>query len=293
QHARVFAMPPGHKVDTGVTEAQYPAKCATCHGMLDDQPFVSITKMDTLAAEPMDFATAAAQAPIVDLTAPSVAKQTLTYLHQLRPLLDTHCVSCHSGESPPGELSLQDTYSATGNYPAGRWVQDTVAGLVSLVPENDRVPSYNFSVPYSWLMHDDNVAYKNHPTYAPLLAAHAPTGDLAPWDPGYQSLMLNQSAGRYYYLGGDGYQSHYGRADRLGGNSKDAWLIEILTGKDIEPARDFTGPDHTGYLSEAELRLLQAVMDVGFPYMSRCDDKTISSGPHAGQPWGDPQATQP
>ena len=293
QHARVFAMPPGHVVDTGVTAAQYPAKCAPCHGASGGQEYVGLSELDQLAAEPMDFATAAAQAPVVDLTAASVTQQTLTYLHQLRPLFDTHCISCHSGESPAGELSLQADYSATGNYPAGSWVQDTVTGLVDLVPDAARVPSYNFSAPYSWLFNNDNVAYKEHAAYAPLIAAHAPTADLAPWDPGYQNLRLNQSAGRFYYLGGDGYQSHYGRADRLGGNSKDAWLIEILTGKDIEPDRDFTGPDHTGYFTEAEIRLLQAIMDVGFPYMSRCDDKTIPSGPHAGQPWGDPQASLP
>jgi hypothetical protein len=229
--------------------------------------------MDQFAAQPMDFETDAARAPVVDLTAPSVTKQTLTYLHQLRPLLDTHCVRCHSGEAPAGELSLQAEYSATGDYPAGRWVQDTVEGIVDGVPENARVPSYNFSAPYSWVLDERDLAYRQHPIYAPLIAVHTPTADLAPRDPGYQSLRLNQAGGRYYYLGGDGQNSHHGRADHFGRNSKDAWLIEILTGQDIEPARDFMGPDHTGYLSEVEIRLVHAILDVGFPYMARCDDK--------------------
>ena len=125
-----------------------------------------------------------------------------------------------------------------------------------------------------------------------LVADHTPIGELAPWDPAYQNLMLNLSGARYYFLGGDGYASHYGRADRLGGNSQDAWLIEVLTGRDIEPARDFTGADHTGYLDDAQVRLLAAVMDVGFPYMSRCDDKVIPSGPNAGEPWGDPEVSE-
>jgi hypothetical protein len=152
------------------------------------------------------------------------------------------------------------------------------------------VPAYNFSVPWSFLLHNDNVAYREADAYASLVESHEPIGELAPWDPAYQNLMVNLSGARYLYLGGDGYASHYGRADRLGGNSQDAWLLEILTGRDIEPARDFTGPDHTGYLDEAEVRLLTGIMDVGFPYMTRCDDKTIPSGPNAGQPWGDPQA---
>jgi hypothetical protein len=67
-------------------------------------------------------------------------------------------------------------------------------------------------------------------------------------------------------------------------------LVEVLTGRDIDPDRDFVGPDHTMYLDEAQIRLLAGVMDVGFPFMSRCDDTVIGSGPNAGEPWGDPEA---
>ena len=159
-----------------------------------------------------------------------------------------------------------------------------------VVPESARVPAYNFSVPYSFLFHNDNSVYPEDETYTALVESHTPIVELAPWDPGYQNLFLNISGGRYRYLGGDGYSSHYGRADHLGGNSQDAWLLEILTGQDIDPDRDFTGPDHTGYLDEAEIRLLAGILDVGFPFMTRCDDKTIPTGPLAGLPWGDPEA---
>ena len=76
----------------------------------------------------------------------------------------------------------------------------------------------------------------------------------------------------------------------MGGNAQNAWLIEILTGRDLDPERDFEGPDHTGYLDESEVRVLMGLMDLGFPFMARCDDRTIPSGPNAGAPWGDPDA---
>ena len=102
-------------------------------------------------------------------------------------------------------------------------------------------------------------------------------------------MVFDQS--RYRYLGGDGYASHYGRADVIGGNSQNAWLIEILTGEDLDPVHTFEGLDHTQFLSESEIRTLRAVMDLGFPYTARCDDRTIISGPNAGLPWGDPVVT--
>jgi hypothetical protein len=241
----------------------------------------------------MDFNTDAAAQDPVDLVAAGVERQPMTFLHQVRPLLDAHCVSCHSGSSPDGELSLEGEYSAVGNYPPAFWVGELAfenGDLDAEVPESARVPAYNFSVPYSFLFHNDNSVYPEDAAYASLVESHAPVGELAPWDPGYQNLFVNNSGGTYRYLGGDGYASHYGRADELGGNSQNAWLLEILTGQDMDPEQTYTGADHTGFLSEAEVRLLSGIMDVGFPFMSRCDDKIIPSGPHAGQPWGDPEA---
>jgi hypothetical protein len=291
QHSRVFALPPGHTVETGVRAEHYATHCSACHGVIDHGEYRGLQATAEVPAVAMDFETAAAAAAPVDLV--GAERRPMTFLHQIRPLLDTHCVSCHSGSNPAGELSLEAEYSTVGNSPAASWVDelDFAGGdFEAEVPESARVPAYNFSVPWSFLLHNDNVAYREADAYASLVESHEPIGELAPWDPAYQNLMVNLSGARYLYLGGDGYASHYGRADRLGGNSQDAWLLEILTGRDIEPARDFTGPDHTGYLDEAEVRLLTGIMDVGFPYMTRCDDKTIPSGPNAGQPWGDPQA---
>ena len=291
QHARVFAMPPGHRVNTSVRSAHYQSQCASCHGVVDGGEFVGLQQIDALPAVPMDFATDAAAAEIVDLTAPTVVRQTMTFSDQIRPLLDARCVECHDGANPAGELSLAAEYSATANYPAGARIDLLSEELLAFVPEESRVPGYDFSVPYSWLFRNGSREYREHEDFAPLVAAHAPVAELAPWDPAYQNLMVFGPE-VYRYLGGDGYASHYGRADVVGGNSQNAWLIEILTGEDVDPNLAFEGPDHTGYLSDAEIRMLRAVMDLGFPYTARCDDRVIPSGPNAGLPWGDPVVTE-
>jgi hypothetical protein len=41
-------------------------------------------------------------------------------------------------------------------------------------------------------------------------------------------------------------------------------------------------------LTDLELRELMAVIDAGWVYMARCDDRTVPSGPNAGEPWGQP-----
>ena len=291
QHSRVFALPPGHTVDTGVRPQHYSAQCAACHGVIDGGAYIGLLGTADVPAVSMDFDTDAAAVNAVDLTAAEVERQRMTFLHALRPLLDQRCLGCHAGASPAGNLSLVAAYDPVANYPADAWLGDLdFAGgdLDAAVPEAARVPGYNFSVPYSFLFHNDNISYQEDPTYTALIASHEALGELAPWDSGYQNLYVNLSGGRYLYLGGDGYASHYGRGDRLGGNSKDAWLLEILTGRDLDPDRDFVGSDHTSYLTEGEIRLLAGVMDVGFPYMTRCDDKVIPSGPNAGADWGDP-----
>ena len=290
QHSRVFAMPPGHVVNTSVRREQYQSQCSSCHGVVDDVPFVGLQHMDQLAAEAIDFNTDAAHSELVDLTTPEMTRQTMTFIDQIRPLLDEHCVDCHSGSTPAGELTLVAQYSSTANYPAGSRTSLLSEALLAFVPEEARVPGYDFSVPYSWYMRDGNPEYREHEAYASLVATHAPLAELAPWDPAYQNLMIFEQAG-YRYLGGDGYASHYGRADVIGGNAQNAWLIEILTGEDLDPNQQFDGPDHTQILDETELRMIRAVMDLGFPYTSRCDDRIIPSGPNEGLPWGDPIAT--
>jgi hypothetical protein len=78
---------------------------------------------------------------------------------------------------------------------------------------------------------------------------------------------------------------------RGGRFSDTSYLLEVLTGSDLDSRRDYAGPDHTGYLDEEELRLIRALIDNGFPFMTRCDDLTVASGPNAGLPWGDPVET--
>ena len=291
QHSRVFAMPPGHEVNTGVRRDQYQSQCSSCHGAIDDQEFVGLQETERLPAEAMNFDTNAASADIVDLTTAPVRRETMTFAEQIRPILDAHCVQCHTGPEPGGELSLAAEYSSTANYPAGSRTHLLSQQFLDFVPEAFRIPGYDFSMPYSWYMRDGNREYREHEAYAHLVAAHAPLAELAPWDPAYQNLMVFEREG-YRYLGGDGYASHYGRADVIGGNSQNAWLIEILTGDDIDPHHIFEGLNHTNFLDESDIRVLRAVMDLGFPYTARCDDRIIPSGPNAGLPWGDPTVTE-
>lgn len=294
QHERVFALPPGTSVDTSVKRAQYKGQCASCHGVVDGTPFVPLTKLDTVPRTDLDYATAASVTAGVDLTASSVTKQPLTFLQAIRPILDAKCVGCHSGSTPGGELSLAAKYSPNGNYPAGKWASTT--GLadpayLAAVPSGLRVPSYEYSTAFAWTLREDETEYKTSSAWSDKIASWQPLADIAPWDPAYQNLFASDGSTRWVYLGGY-YTPNFGRSDRFGGISSDAFLLEVLTGNDLDPMRSFSGsPSHVGMMSDDEVRLLMAVMDVGFPFSARCSDRTIPSGPNAGQPWGAPTST--
>lgn len=292
QHSRLFAMPPGHRVDTSVRRTQYFTQCASCHGTIVSGESVTGARDTASLPAIMDFNTLAKALPPVDLTASGVTHRALTYRAALRPLLDSKCVSCHQGESPAGELSLQEAYSPVGNYPAGSWAQspDTFSGYLSFmdsVPAAARVPSYNFSVAYSFFLNDDYQNYKDQ--WATEVAMHLPLAELAPWDAGYQNLFRRGGNG-FRYLNSVSNATAFGRVTSTGGNASRAWLLEILTGQDHDPNQVYSGTqDHVGMLTQAEIRLVRAVLDVGMPYAARCDEKMIPSGLHAGKPWG--QAT--
>lgn len=289
QRSRLLTLPPGHSIETSVKREQYQSQCSSCHHKIDySNTFVPLSQHNQLPFVPMDFVTMAANSPPIDLTDSKVGHEDMTYLKKIRPLLDAKCVSCHSGNTPNGELSLESFYSTIANFPAGRWaVEPNLANTEysASIPEDKRVAGYNYSMSYSWVLKNDESAYKNHPTYAGLIQNFLPLGALTPWDPGYQNLFAKDGLGLVYLSN----FTHplFGRSDRPGGNSSDSWLLEILSGRDISP-RAFNGPDHTKYLSANEQRDIMAVIDVGFPYMARCTDRTVPSGPNTGKPWGDP-----
>ncbi|MDA8019123.1 MAG: hypothetical protein MPN21_16920 [Thermoanaerobaculia bacterium] len=214
----------------------------------------------------------------------------MTFLHALRPILDTRCVQCHSGASPAGELTLESSYSQTANYPAGRWAQPahTVSAYLDYVPEPERVPGYNWSVARSYML--DSAAQID--AFIPPDDPYIPQGDLAPWDPGYQALAITDptDGSRFLYLTDTEFGAHLGRGGRFSDSSS---LLEVLTGVDLSKRHDLSGTpeeraEHASYLSEEEIRLLMAVIDYGMPFMATCADKIIPSGPNAGQPWGQP-----
>ena len=156
------------------------------------------------------------------------------------------------------------------------------------MPPEDRIPGYDWSVSYDWLMQRADAEYQEAPEYASLRAAHAPIADLAPWDPGYQALHAKGDNGWAVFLAHDVEPGHMGRSDSRTGNASSSFLIEVLTGEDLVDEMVHTGLDHTGLLTAEELALFKAVIDIGFPYMSRCDDRVVPSGPNQGEFWGDP-----
>lgn len=245
----------------------------------------------------MDFDTVAMGREAVDLTAPEIDKRTLAYLHALRPLLERElgdgdsCIGCHSGASPTGELSLATAYSPVANAPAGRWnhsdhTQSEYLSYLDTLPPGEVVRGYDWTLTPDCVFRENNT-YRD--TYVDESALSTPLGPRAPWEPGYQNLMMPSAGeGAFRYLTSYPYQSHLGRGGRF---SNTSYLLEVLTGEDLDARKDYAGVDHTGFLSEAELRTVMSVIDMGFPYMARCDDRTVPSGPNAGQPWGDPSET--
>lgn len=43
-----------------------------------------------------------------------------------------------------------------------------------------------------------------------------------------------------------------------------SFLLEVLSGRDLDPRRDFDGPDDTGFVNDAELSQLVALSTMGF-----------------------------
>ncbi|HVT35079.1 MAG TPA: hypothetical protein VHE37_05830, partial [Nevskiaceae bacterium] len=229
----------------------------------------------------------------------------------------------------------QEHYSDNGNYPAGFFASiaagtcNTYMGCgnyTNWVPAGAQVASYNSSPSYSWALYkDDSSYYQNY--YATQIQANTPLGDVSPWDLGYQNLMLASSVSSSqlpntangsnldpnaaeYMLLSQGSDSNFGRGEvglHAGALSSKSYLIELLTGQDLDTSRTHTGAtNHVGMLTDDELRVLKGVIDIGFPYMSRCDGQSyeaqqspatvpsglVRSGPYQGHPWGDPQVRQ-
>jgi hypothetical protein len=291
QQDRLFTVPRGHVIDTSVKRVYYNSQCQSCHGSIDSSPYKPLDQVGTLPAV-MDFDTAAKAAGPVDLMDPSVQHAKLTFMHALRPVLNAKCVSCHSGATPDGELTLEATYSQTANYPAGKWATPpyTIQSYLDHVPLADRVPGYNWSVARDYMLQRDLQRDAFIPAGTPFL----PQGDLAPWDPAYQMLFLSDPASsqRFYFLSDTTYGKHVGRGGRY---SDTSYLLEVLTGRDLSLHTYAGATDHTGILTEAEVRLIMALIDNGMPYMTTCSDKMIpagpNAGPNAGKPWGEPNET--
>ncbi|MBK8188716.1 MAG: hypothetical protein IPK77_16500 [Cellvibrio sp.] len=284
QHERVFSLPGGRKINTSVKQDQYYSQCASCHGVIDGSSVQAAREIANLPAV-MDFNTQAASMASVDLTGTAVSRRTLTYLHSMRPIIDSKCMGCHQGENPDGNLNLESEYSTTANYPPAALESVVTPAYQTFMANQTKIRSHKFSVNYSWLFDKDNADYKSF--YANEISNGKTLGELAPWDSAYQNLFRPSSVG-FYFLNSGTYNVQYGRARSAPSNSSRSYLMEVLTGENLDAGQNYAGTfNHVGLLTEDEVKTWMAVMDVGLPYMARCDEKTIPSGVHAGKPWGD------
>lgn len=287
QHPRVFALPPGRRIDTSVKREQYFQQCAECHGMISGTGTMEAARDVANLSALMDFETLAVSQEPADVLHPSVERRVLSFLAQVRPTLDKKCVSCHSADEAEGGLSLQAEYSSTANFPPEGFERYADQDYVAFMKGRKIVRGHDYSVSYAWLFEKDHSEYQR--AYREEMDSDQPLGALAPWDSGYQNLFRSDD-GRWYYLNSVSLATSFGRGLASPAASARSFLIEVLTGQDIDPNADYEGSyDHTGLLTEDELRTWMAVLDVGMPFMARCDDKIIPEGPHAGEPWGDPQ----
>ncbi|MGB0132699.1 hypothetical protein, partial [Dokdonella sp.] len=260
--------------------SQYNAQCSSCHGTYNAS-YVGVGSFDQLAAT-MDFETDADTA--VDISTPDIGRELISFLHFFRPLINAKCVGCHGASNPAADLTLAEHYSSTANYPVpgSRWANFVNANYASEVPVNKRVYGYNWSAARKY------VIFENGPYASEFVSPgnpHAPMGALAPWDPGYQALFLPNSNGELYFLTDMPFPSNFGRG---GSFAKRSYLLEVLTGEDLDPRKQYTGTfNHSGLLTAQETISLKALIDNGFPYMSRCDDTTVQEGINSGLPWGD------
>ena len=229
-------------------------------------------------------------AGVVDMTQAGIISKPTTFLHQIRPILDAKCISCHSGVDAAGGLSLSAEYSTTGNYPKGDWANSdhTLNSYLSHIPESNRIPAYNWSVSMDWALQDAPQSYRE--AFIDPTQPHAPLGDLSPWDSGYQNLFRPIRGTQLKYLSANDFINEFGRAEKWNGAARYSFLLEVLTGQNLDPNENYTGWNHTALLSEDELNAFKTVIDTGFPYMATCHDKVVESGPNAGEDWGDSQA---
>ena len=228
----------------------------------------------------IDFETEAAAKAAVDLAGSGVSHRYLTYQEVVRPLLDQKCVSCHMGANPGGGLSLVAEYSATANYPPALWdvLPITFSNYLTFMADKTRVAGHDFSVTYAWTMSSDETIYRQ--IYADQVASGEPwSGRARSVGSGLPELVPTNSDS-WYYLSSGALKTAFGRANESPGASSGSFLIEVLTGRNLDTAKAYVGAqNHVGMLTEAELRSLMAVIDVGMPYMAHCDDKLIRPGP--------------
>jgi len=109
QHNRFNHVAPGEKFPGGVSPELYPALCAGCHGALSGKPGdVGGPVPDIVTAASLTLAThenGDARRP-KEPVAVGGGRQSVSFVEDIKPLIERSCQNCHGGQSPKAGLDL-------------------------------------------------------------------------------------------------------------------------------------------------------------------------------------------
>ncbi len=106
-------------VSGGTNEATYPHACGGCHGSPTGRSIDELAEgPDALSSASITLSTHKARNPREPLPATPVNMQGgfIDYRHDVGPLFEAQCLGCHSGQTPAGDLALDDR-PGTGRFP--------------------------------------------------------------------------------------------------------------------------------------------------------------------------------
>ena len=111
-HNRWFDIAPGQTISQGVPSSRpelYDARCAGCHGSLSGDPSEAFPVADVLTTATLTlsrFEAGDPRRPKAAVLLGDATRQTVTFVDDVQPLIETRCLFCHSGSTPTGGLDL-------------------------------------------------------------------------------------------------------------------------------------------------------------------------------------------
>lgn len=90
---------------------------------------------------------------ISDLTETDINTEIVTYTQKIKPIIDNHCINCHSANNPSANLRL-DTYDNTRNAVLNKNLIERIQytqGDPLMMPQNgNRLPQNNINLFIEW-----------------------------------------------------------------------------------------------------------------------------------------------